>query len=294
MTLPHTATSSPVVSFLLKTTLDYPLSLRFPFWTISDLFVKHRHFKQRWCERYFMCFKSLIWSINIFPCQACWLCYSLNTGMLNIWLLLVLVIVSPFLCQGWMPKNDNWEYGVAVHLLLSQLVLHFCCWVCKIKVLQTGRSAEGSWNILGDNSGKKTRTLPHSDLGSARYGTKLLFLHIFSPLHPAPATPPEKAKGHKAVSYQETWESGVGGKFLKEEAEIPEFLQKIRQTSWTHTIKSLKLIRMEISRSSAEYSLVPHKRTKKWILLLSFGSARVISLHMHWGFRFSQRAGCRL
>lgn len=155
MTLPHTATSSPVVSFLLKTTLDYPLSLRFPFWTISDLFVKHRHFKQWWCERYFMCFKSLIWSINIFPCQACWLCYSPNTGMLNIWLLYVLVIVSSFLCQGWMPKNDNWEYGVAVHLLLSQLLLHFCCWVCKIKVLQIGRSAEGSWNILGDNSGKK-------------------------------------------------------------------------------------------------------------------------------------------
>lgn len=100
-----TATSSPVVSFLLKTTLDYPLSLRFPFWTISDLFVKQRHFKQWWCERYFMCFKSLIWSINIFPCQACWLCYSPNTGMLNIWLLYVLVIVSPFLCQGWMPKK---------------------------------------------------------------------------------------------------------------------------------------------------------------------------------------------
>lgn len=182
-----------------------------------------------------------------------------------------------------------------MHLLLSQLLLHFCCWVCKIKVLQIGRSAEGSWNILGDNSGKKTPNTSIFWFGvSARYGTKLLFLHIFSPLHPAPATPPEKAKGHKAVSYQETWESGVGGKFLKEEAEIPEFFQKIRQTSWTHTIKSLKLIRMEISRSSAEYSLVPHKRTKKWILLLSFGSARSICLYMNWGFRFSQIAVCRL
>lgn len=264
MPLTNTAASSPVVSFLLKTTLDYPLSLRLLFWTLSDLFVKHRHFKQWWCERYLMCFKSLIWPINIFPCQACWLCYSPNTGMLNIWLLYVLVIVSPFLCQGWMPENDNWKYGVAVHLLLSQLLLHFCCWVCKIKILQTGHSAEGSWNISRGISGKETWTLPFSDLGSLQNmgQNKLLFLLIFSPLHSPSATPPEKVKGHKAVSYQVTWEPEVGGKFLKEEAEIPEFLQKIKQISWTHTIKSLKLIQMEVPRSSAEQSLVPHERTK--------------------------------
>lgn len=121
MALTHTATTSPVVCFLLKSTSDYPLSLRFPVWTLSDLFVKHRHFKQWWCERYFMCFKSLIWSINIFSCQACWPCYSPNTGMLNIWLLYVLVIVSPYLSQALMPKNSNWKYGAVVHLLLSQV-----------------------------------------------------------------------------------------------------------------------------------------------------------------------------
>lgn len=140
--------------------------------TLSDLFVKHRHFKQWWCERYFMCFKSLIWSINIFPCQACWLCYSPNTGMLNIWLLYVLVIVSPFLWQGSMPKNNNWKFGVVVNLLLSQLLLHFCYWVCKIEVLQKDHSAERSWNISGDTSSKKylNTSIFWFEI-SAKYGT---------------------------------------------------------------------------------------------------------------------------
>lgn len=129
-------------------------STEISFLNSSDLSVKHRHFKQWWCEIYFMCFKSLIRSINIFSCQTCWLCYSPNTGMLNIWLLCVLVIVSPFLCQGSMPKNNNCKYGVVVHILLSQPFLHFCCWVCKIKVLKTGCSAEGRWSISGDISGK--------------------------------------------------------------------------------------------------------------------------------------------
>lgn len=260
-----TATSSPVVYFSLKSTLDYPLSLRFPVWTLSDLFVKHGYFKQWWCERYFMCFKSLIWSINIFPCQACWLCYSPNTGMLNIWLLYVLVIVSPFLCQSSMPKNSNWKHGVVVHLLLSQVFAPFLllslqnqsienrllCW----RQLEYFRRYQ--WQ-------KKPWTLQFSDLESLQNmgKAKLLFLHIFSLLHSLPATLPEKVKGHKVVRYQVAPEPEVGGKLPEEEAEIPEFLQKIKQTSWTHTIKSLKLIEMEIPRCSVEYSLVPHKRTK--------------------------------
>lgn len=188
-----------------------------------------------------MCFKSLIWSINIFPCQACWLCYSPNTGMLNIWFLYVLVIVSPFLCQGSLPKNNNWKYGVVVNLLLSQLLLHFCCWVCKIKLLQTDHSAENSWNISG---AKNTWTLSFSDLRSLQNmgQTQLLSLHIFSLLHCPSASLSDKVKEHKTVSYQVTWQPEVEGKFLKEEAEIPEFLQKIKQTSWTHTTESLKFM----------------------------------------------------
>lgn len=64
--------------------------------------------------------------------------------------------------------------------------------------------------------------------------TKLLSLHIFSLLHSPPATLPEKVKWNKAVSYQVTPEPELGGKFLEEDAEITEFLQKIKQTSWTH------------------------------------------------------------
>lgn len=56
----------------------------------------------------------------------------------------------------------------------------------------------------------------------------LTFLYIFSrSLHSPPATPPEKVKGYKTVSYQVTWALGVGGKFLNEEGEITEFLHKI-------------------------------------------------------------------
>lgn len=255
MALTHTTTSSPVVSLLLKSTLDYPLLLRFPFWTLYDVFVKHRHFIQWWCERYFMFFKSLIRSINTFPCQARWLCYSPNTGMLNIWLLYVLVTVSPFLCQGSMPKNKNWKYGVVMHILLSQLLLHFCCWVWEIKVFQvTLLKAVGIFQEI--SAAKKPEQFNFLIWGLWKIWDKPNSFARTSSLFCPPHLPlsQRKLKGINLWSENLTWE----GNFWKRKLKSLSF-SRILEGSWTRTIR---LMQMEMPRSSVEYSLVPHKRTQ--------------------------------